>query len=190
MTRSPGRIWFSGMCWSCAHCSWLVRGIGLPACSHACEVSPEQSKTSGPAPPHTYGLPSWASAKATAARPASDGVRSPWPSTPEASRASWASSAFAFSTCSSSERCAPVSEETSCSTAARSAATLALAASCWVTRVCEVPSASSFCFRSTPSASRSEVSLARNSFCERLAVASSSAMVTASYGSLESSSSA
>ncbi len=141
-------------------------------------------------PPHRYGLPSWASAKATAPRPCSEGVRSPLPRAPEARKASWASSALAFSSCSSSVRCAPVSEATICSTEVRSAAALALAASCWATRAWVVFSTSSVCFFSPSSSSRSAFSLSRNSDCERLAAASSSAMVTASYGSLESSSSA
>ena len=55
---------------SSRHCSCEVRGIGRPAAAQACEVSPEQSYEPGPVAPQTYGLPIWALAKATAARPA------------------------------------------------------------------------------------------------------------------------
>ena len=45
-----------------AHCSWLVRGIAVPAAAQASEVRPEQSYDLGPSAPHSYGLPIWRTA--------------------------------------------------------------------------------------------------------------------------------
>ncbi len=71
-----------------AHWSPVKCGRSTPAACQAIMTSPEQSNPYGPAPPHTYGLPSCASAYATASarRPASPagiratgGRRRAWP---------------------------------------------------------------------------------------------------------------
>jgi hypothetical protein len=73
---SPGSSAFIATAGS-ARCSPDVRGIERPALRHAVDVSPEQSKQSGPAPPQQYGLPRCDSANAAAAAPCEprDGVR-------------------------------------------------------------------------------------------------------------------
>src|SRR5580700_9319320 len=53
-------------CGNASYCASALWGRDTPAAAHANIVSPEQSKTSGPEPAYTYGLPSWASAVLTA----------------------------------------------------------------------------------------------------------------------------
>src|ERR1700741_219616 len=65
-TRSPG---WSSDCETCGndrYCASALWGSATPAAAHAYIVRPEQSKTSGPDPAYTYGLPSCARAVSTA----------------------------------------------------------------------------------------------------------------------------
>src|SRR6476619_293883 len=47
---------------------------GCPARAYAHETRPEQSKPPGAAPPGTYGVPNWLSARLTAPAPADEGA--------------------------------------------------------------------------------------------------------------------
>ena len=50
--RSPGWTWLAGTRGPQIHCCCDVRGMSIPAARYASITRPEQSKASGPVPPH------------------------------------------------------------------------------------------------------------------------------------------
>ena len=92
-TRSPGTSPAVGdTTGPASYCAWATRGKEMPAAAKAAWTRPEQSKPAGPSPPQRYGVPTRASAHATATSAASDGwgaagaPASPGTPTPTAAR--------------------------------------------------------------------------------------------------------